>query len=368
MPESGFKEFLWLKVIAFNIFLIGVIIVAAELALGGWVIKENNFSRACLYLLCDTDREYESKLTGKTRYTIDKFGLRGRKSEDSDVDIVVIGGSTTDQRYNDNMETWDQLLEDKINKSGRSVEIVNAGIDGQTSFGHIWNFNNWFPNIPNFSPKYIIFFIGYNDVPPKFSAGKYDLDVDTFKQKLRVNSIFYEIYRIVRGMISAEQANVGHDAYKRGLTYNVNFDKSENDWAAYSDVYLNNQYVPRLKELVRLSRKIGAEPIFVTQRSARWVIKGGKIFGVGSPDQEKTVFRYKGKKYVFSSADFGYAEKLTSDAGIFLCKEINLNCFNGYENISINDKNTYDLVHTTKIGNDEISEKLFVFLDSIIPN
>tara|TARA_Y100001960_G_C14704601_1_gene843644 strand:- start:99 stop:1175 length:1077 start_codon:yes stop_codon:yes gene_type:complete len=358
-----------MKVIAFNIVLIAMIVVATELIFGGWIIKENNFSRACLYLLCGTEYEFHGEFTGKTRYTIDKFGLRGRKSDDSDIDMVVVGGSTTDQRYNDNTETWDQLLEDKFNKSGRSVEIVNAGINGQTTFGHIWNFKYWFPYIPNFSPKYIIFFIGFNDVPPKVSAEKYDFDVHTVKQQLRINSIFYEIYRIARGMIWADQAKIGHNLYKGSGTYNVSFDIRKIDWTSYRNKYVNKQYVPRLKELTRLSNQIGAEPIFVTQRSARWAVKNGNIVGVGNPGEHADlVLKYKGEEYVFSNADFGYAEKIISDATMYYCKEIGLNCFNGYEKMSINYKNTYDLVHTIKEGNEEIAEKLFVFLDTIIPN
>ena len=71
---------------------------------------------------------------------------------------------------------------------------------------------------------------------------------------------------------------------------------------------------------------------------------------------------------MFSTADFGYAEKIISDATMYYCKEIGLNCFNGYEKMSINYKNTYDLVHTIKEGNEEIAGKLFVFLNAIIPN
>ena len=37
-------------------------------------------------------------------------------------------------------------------------------IDGQSTIGHIWNFQNWLVNIKDLKPKAIIFYIGINDL------------------------------------------------------------------------------------------------------------------------------------------------------------------------------------------------------------
>ena len=40
----------------------------------------------------------------------------------------------------------------------KNFKIANAGIDGQSTVGHIWNFKNWLINIKDLNPKAIIFF------------------------------------------------------------------------------------------------------------------------------------------------------------------------------------------------------------------
>ena len=51
-----------------------------------------------------------------------------------------MGGSTTDERYLNLNDTWSEQLELNFKKNNKSIDVVNAGIDGQSSFGHIWNF------------------------------------------------------------------------------------------------------------------------------------------------------------------------------------------------------------------------------------
>ena len=52
-----------------------------------------------------------------------------------------------------------------------NIDVVNAGIDGQSTHGHIWNFKFWFNKIPSLKTKYIIFYIGINEKP---IPNKYD--------------------------------------------------------------------------------------------------------------------------------------------------------------------------------------------------
>ena len=97
-------------------------------------------------------------------YKRDKFGLRGPYDDVSEIDIVTVGGSTTDQRYITEGKTWQDILSKEFANINRTINIANAGIDGQTSYGHIRNFNEWFPLIENFKTKYYLFYVGFNDV------------------------------------------------------------------------------------------------------------------------------------------------------------------------------------------------------------
>ena len=77
---------------------------------------------------------------------------------------MVIGGSTADSRYIDDKYTWPNLLEKKLsNELKLNIDVVNSAIDGQTTFGHIYNFENWYRYIDNLRPKIILFYIGIND-------------------------------------------------------------------------------------------------------------------------------------------------------------------------------------------------------------
>ena len=110
-----------LQVFNINILLVSLVILIIELIYGGWVFpgQQNN----CSYLLCSVNLKYESKVTGETSYIKDKFGLRNRNKLKSDIDLLVIGGSTSDQRYVDNNETWDYLLQEMFKRDGTNIDI-----------------------------------------------------------------------------------------------------------------------------------------------------------------------------------------------------------------------------------------------------
>ena len=181
-----------IKVISINFLSAVMIILIFEFIWGGWFFAENK--KYCTYILCSFDVVFESPSTGKTKYSKDKFGLRGRKNINNDIDILIIGGSTADQKYVDDNATWDFFLERKFRESGKDIDIVNAAIDGQSSVGHIWNFQEWFVNIPNFSPRYILFYIGINDIAPRDIVRSFDGATETWKHVIKRNSVLYKIY------------------------------------------------------------------------------------------------------------------------------------------------------------------------------
>ncbi len=235
-PVQLAKTPVW-KVAGINLLLIGLAVACAELIWGGW-FDSAGMRKICRYVLCSADYQYVSKFTGTTQFTKDAFGLRGRATPQSDIDILVVGGSTTDQRKLNNHQTWDQMLEDRFKSAGRQVEIVSAGIDGQSTFGHLWNFERWFPAIPNFRPKHILFYVGINDLTPKANTKRHDNVhalgmLDGALEAIRNNSVFYEIYQTLNGMREAVRNRVHRDSSRAQEPYTVAFDPSRNDWAFY---------------------------------------------------------------------------------------------------------------------------------------
>ena len=80
-------------------------------------------------------------------------------------------------------------------KDNSEIFIYNTSTDGKTTRGYVNDFLYWFPKIPNFNPKFFIFYIGLND--RKFQYEHYDFKfASTSTKKLRDyiknNSFFHE--------------------------------------------------------------------------------------------------------------------------------------------------------------------------------
>ena len=78
------------------------------------VVLKNKNQIKCSYVLCNYKIVYENKLYqpfNKISYEKDEYGLRGRKKDVSKIDILVFGGSTTDERYLNLEDTWSEKLE-----------------------------------------------------------------------------------------------------------------------------------------------------------------------------------------------------------------------------------------------------------------
>ncbi len=130
---------------------------------------------------------------------------------------------------------------------------------------------------------------------------------------------------------------------------------------------MNTQLLDRLERIVRFSTQLGARPIFVTQRTARWKRLDGRIVGAASGGKEPRTVRFKDKIFAFTNADYGHAEQLLSETILAFCRREDLLCFDGHSNFQIDKSTTYDLVHTNPKGSAEIASKLYQFLTLKLP-
>ena len=96
-------------------------------------------------------------------YKRNYHGFRGEEIDPSLIDAVIIGGSTIDERYKPSEFTITGNLNVLLKNKGYNFKITNAGIEGQSTYGHIYNFEHWFPKLKNFSPKLYIFYVGPSD-------------------------------------------------------------------------------------------------------------------------------------------------------------------------------------------------------------
>ena len=336
------------KILLINFIVFVGVILFLEIILGN-KIYPNKLN--CGYLLCSADHSYKNSLyqgNDYIRYKKDKYGFRGLRKKVNQIDILTVGGSTTDERYLETKDTWSEQLEllININYPNLNFEVANAGIDGQSTYGHIWNFKNWFPKIQNFKTKYIFFYIGLNEY---FSDQKHVYDQGTkylnFFQKIKLwfkenNGIIFRTYDIVyRNFFLKDTLNVGHKI----RTVNYRLAKKNFQITDENIIDLNN----RLDKLIMLTKKINAIPIFVTQKSLRSKLIDNKIYSIDE-------FDYMSK------------EKIISEIIINNCEKNQIFCVDLFNKIKFSNDSLYDLVHASPEGAKTIAKTIFADFDKIL--
>jgi lysophospholipase L1-like esterase len=272
-----------LAVLAVNVLLLAAGVVAAELIFGGW-LDARHLNR--LNIL--KNRVYTHDVSGLypgdrplVTYTRDQYGLRGSYGNPGDIRILAVGGSTTDQRHIRDGETWQDVLQQRFAGAGLKVPVANAGIDGQSSFGHIADFKWWFPDIPGLAPEFILFYVGLNDYH-KDTADRFDQYVaegatPSLGERIRDNSAVWQLLKTLQGTWKAMVVQkIGHTR--------VQFDRIkwvreplQRDYEFMSPRL--EAYAARLRILADLTRKSGAIPVFVTQPSRHYRFTQGMLEG-----------------------------------------------------------------------------------------
>lgn len=77
------------------------------------------------------------------------------------VTVITIGGSTTECHFLSDERTWPYLLGEALADSVPGCWLNNAGLDGQSTFGHIVLLND---HVKKLHPSVVVFLTGINDV------------------------------------------------------------------------------------------------------------------------------------------------------------------------------------------------------------
>lgn len=297
-----------LKLILVNCAILGVMIILIEVIFGGWIFSTNDLSN--LGIMTDVRFEYTHDLYPSEAKTVvysrDKFGLRGVNTfnHPEKIDVLTVGGSTTDQRYITDSLTWQQMLEKKLNSGGKSLLISNAGVDGQSSYGHIKSFELWFPKVKSLKPKYVLFYVGINDFFKLNGNSAFD-DMDatskfSLKNKIiyafQTKSAVYNLYRKINGWISADKQRARHQK--------VDFSKHEYTSAGVTPPDFIKSYDDRLsgfrkriEKLIAQTTSMGAEPIFITQPACSYQFKNDTLLGKKEVNNYMDTIPFNGVDY-----------------------------------------------------------------------
>jgi len=352
----------FLKVIFQNILFLLILISFFELILGDWFknhswgdslrserLKKKNYSVEF------NDKKY------KFTYLKNSLGFRGNETSPEKLKIIMIGGSTTNQRFTPEENTIVGALNKLFQKEGEDIEIFNGGVDGQSTIGHINNFSKWFTSIENFNPEVIIYYIGINDrLYYNYDPNPENFDYGTFKTQhafdnmmksssrdrildyIKNNSFIMQKGKIIQNKYFNSKIKKA-DLSKFKVTYNLEHGYSENFYTQQdmdkkfdiNDLRKNNKiyydsFLKRLEYLTKLTKNIGAKPIFVNQ-----VMNDGQL-------SEKLFFT----NYIIR--DF--------------CLKNNIKFVDLAKNIVLDKFDFYDEFHTTPSGSKKIAEYIYPHL------
>lgn len=271
-----------LTVIAVNLGLLLSAAVVAELVFGTWFSSEPLDQLGLVRNLKTTISAgslYEGG--GDFAYHRDQWGFRGPGVDPAQVTILTVGGSTTNQLYLPDDATWQAVMERELAERGHAVVVANAGIDGQSTIGHLRAMTEWFPHVPGLKPRFVLFYVGLNDVHTGGGS------VDTLRHSSRIkwfrqHSALWQAGTKVVGMFVARRARLTHQR--------VDYDTAqwtdtavEPDWLSKAAADIDS-YKDRLRELARLSHDMDAVPVFVTQTRGDFKVVDGKVLGMVEED------------------------------------------------------------------------------------
>lgn len=352
------------KILLLNAAILACGIVILELMFGGWFTDSDpmlNFARPK-----NVEWSYRTPWEPDgTVYRRDQYGLRGLDGAPRDIFILTVGGSTTDQRYLSADKTWQESLQSKFEQSGGTFDVVNAGIDGQSTVGHIKNFSQWFNRIEDLRPKYVLFYIGVND----FYIGEDNIWDANLEKNNRFKSIINKSALVAAGRIARDIIrNRTRDTVvdqKPGHSFdgiNASGYETERKLArCCDDSYLVDAMAGlhrRVKELARLTGELGARAIFVNQRSALWTWRGTEIHGAAAlryahPSTLKNLGEITG-------VDRHDIEAFQARTIVDACRETNAICLDFLNEIKFDiETDFYDPMHNTPAGAEIIGRYLF---------
>lgn len=339
-----------LRIVAVNLALLLVVVVVAELAFGTW-FSADPLDRLGLprdsSATVDASRLYPDG--GEFLYRRDRWGLRSGGLDPARVTILTVGGSTTNQLYLPEPATWQKELERAFAEEGRDVVVANAGVDGQSTVGHLKALEQWFPHIPGLRPRFVLAYVGLNDTHITGSWVDNLQHPDPVRQ-MQDRSAVVRLWRQAVGMIKARRAKLNHqrvdyDTVAWTDTANMPEWKSDRDTSA--------NYRKRLVAMAERIHALGAVPVFVTQPRGDFRVEGGKVLGVATAEGLNGVDQHR------LLAEFNQATRE-------VCRDQGLVCLDLARELRFDKGDFYDYLHTTPSGSAKIGRWLHAKLAGLV--
>lgn len=262
--------------------------------------------------------------------------------------ILTIGGSTTDQRFVKEGDTFQDLLDQKYDNK---YDFINGGVDGQSSVGHLYSMKQWHSKaLENNEVRHIIYYLGVND------QGLTKLSRDKLNKK---NSFQRNIrdYLTNNSYIYSQLKNI---------YFSKSFPKTFNIMAVHGEEFIPLG-VPIYKEIkIQKDSFSGYKKLINDLINA--TVKYFPDAKIHIVQQQIPGCRFETVNNYFDRHSSNYQGVCKSIGEVFLsinnALEKNKNAskviiYPMYLEIAIDDDGFYDFIHTNKKGSYQIAEYLF---------
>ena len=213
------------------------------------------------------------KLDPVTTHTTNSLGFRGPEPPAdwaSRLTILTIGGSTTECTFLSDGRTWTDQLARRVTALRDDSWVNNAGLDGQSTFGHAVLLRQF---VGTLHPSLALFLIGTNDVE-RGGANGYDVALTPatgagFHRAWVLLADHSELAGLALNAaraIRARRAGFGHSEVDLTTARQRHIDPPEiaRVLQEHRDKYLAG-YRSRVIALVALTRRSGITPVLITQ-------------------------------------------------------------------------------------------------------
>lgn len=285
-------------------------------------------------------------------YVRNQYGLRDSCVSPAEIEILTIGGSTTDQRYVSLNSTYQSIIEERMKKSSVTFGCVsNAGVDGHSTWGHLYSFENWFPLIPELNPKIILLYVGVNDanfLRPSLPNIGFDTEskdgVKGFLKRFEIIRAILPIYHLLKQQSdNAVYARHTPQLYTND-DYIVNVMNKQTELLSTQNALA---FRSRMESLLSKIQGLDAKLLCVTQPH-RFVKKiDGEFRGVENVLGEG-----------FSGIDYDYSLRKLNEVIFDLCGSSTVDLYSH----EFSNSHFYDGVHTTASGSEEIGSVIAEFI------
>ena len=348
----------FLVVLGWNLLFLVIVIIAAEAVFGSW-FRGGGLGSLHLPRNVDLRHDVSEKRTNRqiAVYRRDQWGFRGQFGKPSEIDILAVGGSTTNELYHDEMETWTAVLEERFRQNGKQVTVANAGVDGHSSVGHLVSLESWFPRIPDLKPRVVLYYVGINDTLVEHHA-RYDRIVpddqwERFRRYASNNSALNSLFRTVRGALKAQRTRVVYGSEPPNIRALSAVEAATALAQVRHQDYLPrlDAYAGRIREIVMKTRAMGARVVLSTQR------RGDAFFIDGT-------WQATGPSGVSQSA----VQDLFNLRLLDVCRELNARCLPLAREIDLKPDDFEDPVHLNPGGSRKVGDYLYRQLRTMFEN